>query len=76
MAADFPMTPLDEKPETPSEREERIRMEAEVIAQARAEVAAGLYIDGDDLFAWFDALEQDENAPFPEPRTPPTFVQP
>ena len=66
MPADFAPTPSDEElPETPSEREERIRWEAAVIARAREEVAAGQYIDGDALDAWFEALERDENAPFP-----------
>ena len=68
MPADFAPTPLDEElPETQSEREERIRMEAAVIARAREEIAAGLGIDGDAFDAWLDQLEHDEDAPFPVP---------
>ena len=68
MPADFAPTPSDEGlPETPSERAERIRMEAAVIARAREEIAAGQYIDGDALDAWFEALEHDVDAPFPQP---------
>lgn len=54
--------------ETPDERAERIQWEAAVIAQAREEIAAGHYIDGDDLDAWFEALEHDVDAPFPTPK--------
>ena len=66
MQDDIAPTPLDdERLETPSERAERIRMEAAVIARAREQIAAGQCIDGDALDAWFEALEHDENAPFP-----------
>ena len=68
MPDDFaPMPPDDERYETLSEREERIRMEAAVIARAREEIAAGLGIDGDAFDAWLDQLEHDEDAPFPVP---------
>lgn len=76
MAADIIPTPDEDQPETPAEQEERIRWEAAVIARAREQAAAGDVIDGDALFAWFDALEEDENAPFPEPRTPATRPHP
>ena len=65
MAADIIPTPDEDQPETPAEREERIRWEATVIARARAQAAAGDVIDGDALDAWFEALEHDQNAPFP-----------
>jgi len=68
MPDDFAVTPPDdERPETPSERAERITLEAAVLARAREQVAAGQVIDGEALFAWFDALEQDENVLFPAP---------
>jgi len=68
MPADFtPTSPDEELPETTSDREERIRWEAAVIARAREQAAAGDVIDGDALDAWFEALEHDENAPFPTP---------
>lgn len=68
MPADFaPTSPDEELPETQSEREERIRWEAAVIARARKEIAAGQYIDGDALDAWFEALEHNVDAPFPQP---------
>jgi hypothetical protein len=44
---------------------ERIRREAAVIAEARAEIAAGHGIDDDALEAWLDALDHDENTPLP-----------
>jgi len=54
-----------DQPETPPERDGRIRLEAAAIARAREQIAAGQGIDGDALDAWFVVLEQDENAPFP-----------
>ena len=59
------MPPDDERHETSSEREERIRIEAAVIARAREEIAAGRGIDGDTFDAWLDQLEHEEDAPFP-----------
>lgn len=56
--------------ETLAGREERIRTEAEVIARAREEIAAGLGIDGDAFDAWLGQLEHDEDAPFPQPNSP------
>lgn len=73
MQNDFTATPSDnERLEMPSERAERIMLEAAVLARAREQVAAGQVIDGNALFAWFDALEQDEDAPFPTPVAVPT----
>jgi hypothetical protein len=59
--------------ETPAEREERIRREAAVIAQARAEIEAGQGIGDDDLEAWLDALDHDENTPLPIPAPTSSF---
>ena len=60
----------DGRPETPAEREERVRREAAVIAEARADVAAGNGIEDDALEAWLDSLDRDENAPIPTPSLP------
>lgn len=54
--------------ETEAERHARIQREATVIAQAEADIDAGLGIDDDDLEQWLDALEHDETAPLPAPR--------
>ncbi len=62
-----PLTP--EQPETEAARADRIQWEAAVIAQGEAEIDAGLGIDSDDLEAWFDALDRDEDAPLPAPRS-------
>ncbi len=54
--------------ETSVERDSRIKREAALIAKAHAEIEAGLGIELDDLEAWLDALETDENTPLPVPR--------
>jgi hypothetical protein len=36
-----------------------------VIAEARAEIAAGKGIDDEALETWLDALDHDENTPLP-----------
>ena len=54
--------------ETGPDREARLRRERALIAKAHAEIEAGLGIEEDDLEAWLDALEQDENTPLPLPR--------
>ena len=46
-----------------TEQETRIRREAAVIRDARAEIPAGKGIDDDALEAWLDQLDQDRNAP-------------
>ena len=55
------------RPETEAERADRVRWEAEIIARSRAEAAAGLVIEFDALEIWLAALEDDPNAPLPEP---------
>ena len=77
MSADFaPTSPDEDPPETGSEREDRIRWEAAVIARAQEQVAAGDVIDGDALDAWFEALEHDVDAPFPQPAGQPLLPRP
>jgi hypothetical protein len=55
--------------ETADQRETRIQRELAIIAKAHAEIDAGLGIDDDDLEAWLDQLDIDENAPFPLPKS-------
>lgn len=38
-----------------------------MIAQAEAQIDAGLGIDDDQLEAWLDALDQNSDAPLPVP---------
>lgn len=54
-------------PETEAERRARLAWEAEGIAEARAELDAGFYVDADDVRAWVDSLLTD--APLPPPPT-------
>jgi hypothetical protein len=51
--------------ETSVERAERLRREAAVIARGHADIEAGFGVEDDDLEAWLDRLELDENAPPP-----------
>ncbi len=56
------------RPDTDAEREGRIAWEAEGIAEARAELAAGLYVDADDIDAWIDSIGTDHELPPPPTR--------
>ena len=60
-------SPLIEPTETEAERQRRIAWEAEGIAEARAELDAGLYVDADDIAAWIESIGTDH-----ELRPPPT----
>ena len=46
-------------PETEAERQRRLAWEAEGIAAAEASLAAGLYVDADDIDAWIDSIGTD-----------------
>lgn len=46
---------------------DRQAWEAEGIAEARAELDAGLYVDADDIDAWIDSLST--GSPLPPPPT-------
>lgn len=59
--------PMPQRPETPTEQAARIRHEAAVIAKGHADIAAGLGIEDDELEAWLDRLDRDEDAPPPRP---------
>ena len=54
--------------ETEAERQSRLAWEAEGVAQARAELEAGLYVDADDIDAWIDSLESERELPPPPTR--------
>jgi predicted transcriptional regulator len=56
--------------ETEEARAARIRREAALIAQAHADIDAGLGIEEEELEAWLDQLEIDEDAPLPTPKAP------
>jgi len=61
--------PNDGTPATPSETEaeqqRRLAWEAEGIAEARADVAAGRLVDGAKVRAWVDSLRTDNPLPVP-----------
>ncbi len=60
--------------ETPAEREARLVYERAVIAQARAEIDAGLGIPWEDVERYFDALDKDTTTLFPFPTLAPDLV--
>jgi len=57
--------------ETAEQREIRIRREVAIVAKEHAEIDAGLGIEDDDVEAWLDQLDIDENAPMPFPKSAP-----
>jgi predicted transcriptional regulator len=56
------------RPETEAERLDRLAWEAEGIAEADAELAAGLYVDAADIRAWIDSIGTDHELPPPPTR--------
>lgn len=62
--------PMPQRPETLAEQAARIRHEAAVIAKGHADITAGLGVEDDELEAWLDRLDHDENAPLPVPDHP------
>jgi predicted transcriptional regulator len=54
--------------ETAAERERRIAYEAEMIAEADADFAAGLYVDADEVHAWIESMGTDQELPMPATR--------
>jgi len=54
--------------ETPEEKRRRLAWEAARIAEARAEIAAGLYVDADEIDAWIDSIGTDHELPPPPTR--------
>jgi predicted transcriptional regulator len=56
---------LPSSPETEAERQRRLDWEAEGIADARADVAAGRIADEADVDAWIDSIGTDHELPVP-----------
>jgi plasmid stabilization system protein ParE len=52
-------------PETEADRRDRLAWEAKGIAEARAELDAGLYVDADEIDAWIDSIGTDHELPPP-----------
>jgi predicted transcriptional regulator len=66
-AMDTMNTDVTETPssETEAERLDRLAWEAEGIAEARADVAAGRLVDAAQVRAWVDSLRTDKPLPVP-----------
>jgi predicted transcriptional regulator len=60
----IPATPS----ETGAERARRLAWEAEMIAEARADLNAGLYVDAAEVDAWIDSIGTDHELPPPPTR--------
>ena len=60
--------PVTSRPETDAERKRRLAREAEMIAEARAELDAGLYVDPAEVDAWIDSLGTGHELPPPPTR--------
>lgn len=60
--------PQAERPETKDQERERLAWEARMIAEARAEIEAGLYVDADEIEAWIDSIGTDHELPPPPTR--------
>jgi predicted transcriptional regulator len=54
--------------ESAPEAQRRPVQEAEMIAEARAELDAGLYVDADEVDAWIDSIGTDHELPPPPTR--------
>ena len=64
-----PHDPADTlSPETEAERRARLAWEAVGIAEARAELDAGLYVDADEIDTWIDSIGTDHEMPPPPTR--------
>ena len=53
------------RPETESERQRRLAWEAEMVAEADADIAAGRLIDEAEIDAWIDSIGTDHELPPP-----------
>jgi hypothetical protein len=54
--------------ESAEEEQRRLAWEAERIAEADAEIEAGLYVDADEIDAWIDSIGTDHELPPPPTR--------
>jgi hypothetical protein len=59
--------PLIEADEAQAARRRRIALEAELLAVARADIAAGLFVDEAEVDAWIDSIGTDHELPPPYP---------
>ncbi len=50
------------------EEQRRLAWEAERVAEADAEIEAGLYVDADEIDAWIDRIGTDHELPPPPTR--------
>jgi predicted transcriptional regulator len=57
----------DDEAESPADRKRRLELEARLIAEARAEAAAGLTISLEAIWAWVDSWDTENELPPPEP---------
>ena len=55
-------------PETEAEKQRRLAWKAEMIAEARAELDAGLYVDAAAVDAWIDSIGTSHELPAPPSR--------
>jgi hypothetical protein len=53
------------RPETEAEKRLRFAREASMIAEARSELDAGLYVDNAEVDAWIDSVGTDHELPVP-----------
>ena len=59
------------------EEQRRLKWEAEMIAEADAEIEAGLYVNADEIDAWIDSIgTHHELPPPPTRRRPPADADP
>ncbi len=69
MDTPIPTEPADTpRPETEAERQDRIAWEAEGIAEADAELDAGLYVGAAEMRAWVESIGTDHELPPPPTR--------
>jgi predicted transcriptional regulator len=54
--------------ESAAEKQRRLIREAELLAEARADAAAGLVVDAADVDRWIDSIGTDHELPPPYPR--------
>ncbi len=54
--------------ETAADRQRRLAWEAEMIAEARAELDAGLFVGAAEVDAWIDSIGTDHELPLPATR--------
>jgi predicted transcriptional regulator len=61
------LAPDADHAETEADEQRRLAREAEMIAEARAELDAGLYATSAEVKAWIDSISTDHELPVPYP---------